>query len=658
MKKTRAALGLFALLMILPLGLSSCWLPILLWPSNTYSPAPSTTATPLPFPSESPQPTSLDYNSQSAQQLRSNARLFSEPVQSGYYSMQLENLPQDASVWFIFTNPSSSTSVSAPRVERVLSGSRSLGDTQEAAESYAAPERTTNDGSAPLRGQRLERPAILRERELEAAGGLAEQITGARSTGKLYAEEVTVPTYTLGDTFTLVDEKSTDNTSYTIPLTLKAMREQVATEQGERSLYVWLDPAWYHDGTGPRSGRVDDAMLQVVLDRFLQEDDVPGVGNDIYDYVSNLLGPEWGAHSSTSQIPFTGQIHILLFNIDDDESTNGGILGFFWARHNYLAENQSGSAEKILFCLDAPMFAAADSNSWEETDYWPSLAISTLAHEFQHMIHYYQRSVIGAGTHSTWLNELMSMAIEDVVADKLKIPGPRGVPLNGESYNLLSGTELPDSYGRLNYFNYYNDIPLSGYWINATQRWQSMASYGISYAFGSWLCRAYGPENVLGRLMSSTSKDRAAVLAVVNELSGGTLSWNELSRLWTAETLLSDQAVSSEVGAEERGYNSGNGSFTLSSGTEYGADNSYRLGDINLFNYALDPGAYTDSLTITAPVYGPWIYPNGSTISKIWDYTVNKDSNAIFRLTDNAATTEEFLLYLPTGLELGILVRE
>lgn len=657
MKKTRVALGLLVIAILLPLSLGSCWLPFLLWPSNTYSPAPSTTATPLPLPSESPKPTSLDYNSQSAQQLRSKARLFSEPVQSGYYSMQLENLPPRASVWFIFTNPNSSTSVSAPLVERLNSGSRALGDTQEAAESATAPERTANDGSAPLRGQRLERPAILREREQETPDGPAELISGARAAEKLYAEETTVPTYALGDTFNLVDEKSTDGSSYTVPLTLKVLRENVATAQGERSLYIWMDPAWYHDGTGPREGKVDAAMLQVVLDRFLKENTESDEGNDIYDYVSNLLGPEWGAHTRANLIPFTGQIHILLFDIDDDMSINGGILGFFWSRHNFKKENQSGSAEKILFCLDAPMFAEADSNSWEETDYWPSLAISTLAHEFQHMIHYYQRTIIGAGTHSTWLNELMSMAVEDVVADKLKIPGPRGVPLNGESYNLLSGTELPESFGRLNYFNYYNDIPLSGYWTNATQRWQSMASYGISYAFGSWLCRAYGPENVLGRLMSSTSKDRTAVLAVVNELSGGNLSWNELSRLWTAETLLSDQAVSSEAVGEERGYNSGSGSFTLSSGTEYGADNSYRLGDINLFNYALDPGAYTDSFTATA-TYGPWIYTNGSTISKIWDYTVNKDSNAIFKLTDDAATTEEFLLYLPTGLELGILVRE
>ena len=51
----------------------------------------------------------------------------------------------------------------------------------------------------------------------------------------------------------------------------------------------------------------------------------------------------------------------------------------------------SRSAARLIFFMDSAFFAIPEGPTWEVTDYCPSQVIGVLAHEFQHMIHFYQK---------------------------------------------------------------------------------------------------------------------------------------------------------------------------------------------------------------------------------------------------------------------------
>ena len=172
-------------------------------------------------------------------------------------------------------------------------------------------------------------------------------------------------------------------------------------------------------------------MADVLTERFLR----PGSGNDIHDWVTAIYGEPWGPHLYEDLIPpeAAGEIHILLFDIQGDGAPEPGecrIVGFYWGLHNLLRNPEVPhtriSAERLIFFMDSVFMALPEGPTWEVTDRRPSIVISTLAHEYQHMIHFYQKPVLRDARSETWLNEMASEVGEDLIADKLKVNGPAG----------------------------------------------------------------------------------------------------------------------------------------------------------------------------------------------------------------------------------------
>ena len=135
-----------------------------------------------------------------------------------------------------------------------------------------------------------------------------------------------------------------------------------------------------------------------------------GADNDIYDWVTGIFGAPWGSHSySSSLIPgSTDEITILLFDIDGNNFNlgSGYTAGYFWSKDNFLSGSSNFSNERLMFYIDAPVFGAPDGGTWDITDYYPSEQISTLAHEFQHMINFYQKTVLHSFSYPDQRNEL------------------------------------------------------------------------------------------------------------------------------------------------------------------------------------------------------------------------------------------------------------
>ncbi|OHD66359.1 MAG: hypothetical protein A2176_07715 [Spirochaetes bacterium RBG_13_51_14] len=361
----------------------------------------------------------------------------------------------------------------------------------------------------------------------------------------------------------------------------------VPTASGNsKTLNIWVADDCYVGGT--KAYLIDDTMVQTIAEKFLH-DDTPTYDDDIYDWVTNIYGEEWGIlpYGAQSQLISddisNNEITILLFDIDNDNSTNGGVLGYFWAKDNFKKSSIRYSNERIMFYLDAVLLATPDG-TWEISDYWPSQIVSTLAHEFQHMIHFYQKTVLrthGIGS-ETWIDEMCSLATEDLVADKLSIDGPRGV----SSSDPTAGSS-PISKGRLPLYNYFNDYSVTNWYGGDFV----LVSYSLNYALGAYLARNYGGAKFFRNVVQNYLTDYTAIESAISSSSTGVSeNFSTMLQNWSIANLLSDKTDTSL----KYKYNGGTTWFTDT------LNYDYNLGSINLFNYYYDYG--------TGAQNGPYIY--------------------------------------------------
>jgi hypothetical protein len=364
--------------------------------------------------------------------------------------------------------------------------------------------------------------------------------------------------------------------------------------------------------------------------RFL----VAGAFNDIYDWVTAMLGAEWGPHGAADLILPNGEITILLCDIANDNAA-GGYVGYFWSKDSYTTEYVPESSERVMFTIDAVSFATGDDPlpaNWQPDDFWPEEIFSTLAHEFQHMIHFYQRGVLrdAMASGDTWINEMGSLVVEDLLADKMKVIGPRGVDTE-LLYPDGSAGASGNTKGRLPLFIYYPSLSLSD--------WGSdLESYAVAYAFGAWLARNYGGAGLLSRLMRCSSTGPASIEDIVSQETGHGESFDRILQRWSAAVLLSSATDAPP------GYRYNTGGFFPS--TVNG--NAYRLGSIDLDNY-----------TFSGQV-GPRMYPGGTAGT----YTVGTSEHrstsiALYDATPvlQVSGVLEWTLEMPGGVIATVVVK-
>ena len=216
---------------------------------------------------------------------------------------------------------------------------------------------------------------------------------------------------------------------------------------------------------------------------------------------------------------------------------------------------------KLMFYLDSVLLATPDEEQrWAPDHFWPGRITLTLAHEFQHLIHFYQKKVRHdfVPESEVWLNEMASEASDDLVSARLGVPGPRGVAAADGSAG-----EPGNGSGRLPRYNLWNDIQVS-----AWNGW--LSNYSIVYALGAYLARTYGAE----LFTEIVQNGHAGVAAVEAALPGG-LSFGDILADWAVASVLSDDPGAP---APYR-YNSGGWTTTAAGGLQFD------LGSINLYHY-------------------------------------------------------------------------
>ncbi|HIO97257.1 MAG TPA: hypothetical protein EYG71_04950, partial [Leucothrix sp.] len=324
---------------------------------------------------------------------------------------------------------------------------------------------------------------------------------------------------------------------------------------------------------------------------------------------------EWGFQNSNSSfIPETNEMSILLTDIDNDNQPNGGVIGFFYAKDNYNKAAIAGSNEKIMFYIDSIMYANDGGG-----DTWQKAVYATLAHEFTHMIEFYQKESQSA----VWLAEMTAEATEYITSNSVQHNSPRGLP-----YNEGSAGSPKNIYDRYPDYNKYNNT-LS---LTPNRFLGRPEEYSQASAFGAFLVNNYGGPTVLHNIMHSAETSEQAIVDAVRATTGkNDITFGNILRDWGVAVLLSDKVINSTSDAPR--YNTGDFSTTSYNGVDY------NIGSINFFNYVkghnpqnnIDTGPTIDTSIKTVMPHGNFFYRVGENLTG--EVTIN------LNVTDNIEAT-------------------
>jgi hypothetical protein len=378
---------------------------------------------------------------------------------------------------------------------------------------------------------------------------------------------------------------------------------------------IWVANDAYDPGCD-KSACMDTTMAKAFLDKFLFDGT-----NDIYGWMNNIIGEPWGNHNKNKLIPSSAKNSINILFYDIPAISSGTIIGYFFAKDNYLDEYDSTSNERLIFYMDSVLAATpSGGDGWEISDDYPSQVLSTLSHEFQHMINFYQKPVLRAeGTASEdWLNEMSSLMSEDLMSSKLAVDGPRGV-----TYSDFSAGSSGNGDGRLPWFNYYND--------ESTVIWNASYSYSVNYALGAYLLRNFGGANFLKYLVQSPFTNTGAIDYALSQM-GYDFNFSDILQRWGVSVLLSDQLDTSLYYR----YNTG-ASFNTIIGTT-----TYQIGSINMYNYTLAGQAG----------------PKTVSISELPDLNYhNAASNILVKAGSQLTGTQEWAIKMGRDINLSVVLK-
>ena len=372
-----------------------------------------------------------------------------------------------------------------------------------------------------------------------------------------------------------------------------------------------------------------------------------GENNDLYDHMSNLFGSHWGAHGDDDMlIPGTvTQIDILLYNIEN-RGYDGGVVGYYWSANNWLEASAPNSNERLLLHVHAP-WLRVDSDFLralnpgittmaqidQVRDRYYYLVVSTLVHEYQHMINFYERGVVRRTanstliTDSTWLNEQFSVIAEDLLS-QIAFEGSENA-VDARGLSTLDSGEYGIIDGRVPAYACNSALGVS-VWDD------SLANYGVNFSFGSYLLRNYGAETYLMNAYRSRRTDSAAVSA---GLASHGITMGEAIGRWGIALMLSDN----DNVPENYRVNFGDDGTNRAS--------PYPLGSINYYNYDAD----CDNNESEGGALR--IFNSTKTAYDLFRNTQDGHSNIIFAAIERLSGSSSFKITLQHEQQLSVIAK-
>lgn len=262
--------------------------------------------------------------------------------------------------------------------------------------------------------------------------------------------------------------------------------------------YVWIADENYNPASSDdRDNILTAAQARLIRDKFDGTSTVEAGNRDgIFMNVSTIFGYEYGGGDESVNIGGRDgdqHISILLYDIDFDHSREqtGGVFGYFWSKDFYLQEQLNSNLKTNyaeIFYLDVHF-----------ADAYPEDIYSTMAHEYQHMIHFNMKNVRLGKNSATWFNELCSMVAEDLVLGNIGLDPVRNGPQS-----------------RLAVFAYHYAESGVSDWLDDDE---VLKSYAGAFAFGAYLARNFGGAAFFHELLHNDKVNEAAISAAMATLS-------------------------------------------------------------------------------------------------------------------------------------------
>src|SRR5256885_1455088 len=260
------------------------------------------------------------------------------------------------------------------------------------------------------------------------------------------------------------------------------------TPTGTRTINLWLEDSEYG------GAKVSDALLDTVIQRFASGPD------SVHALVTGLAGQPWGPQAHSELIAADQPIDIVFVNFTPD-SQPYGLLGYFWAVNNLkrTAGNSQFqySNESLSFYMDTETLYLGGANGL-------TTQISTLSHEFIHMINFYQRGALKGSDYmfDTFLEEMSALMSEDILAERLT-PGTNPMR-DGRITGWMSKP------------GFNCDLASWASDVNAT-----CFGYNVTGSLGAYLLRQHGVGFYQQMLRNTSSPDSLQVLGNAIAQAGG-----------------------------------------------------------------------------------------------------------------------------------------
>ncbi len=394
---------------------------------------------------------------------------------------------------------------------------------------------------------------------------------------------------------------------------IHTLKRRVFDSVENRTLNLWVENNILNN--------YSDKEYDEISGYFLNPNDL----NDIYRLVTNILGKEWYEQGETLKyinlLKGDNEINLILADLNTDYSKGKGrLLGYFDISNTIVAEVDTNNGLNIY--VDAYGFREKDAlGNYVSRDE----AISTIAHEFVHLVNWYQKGLKHtipsnpSNFMDPWLNELVAMMMEDILAFNLNIKGPRGV--KDINVSEVDGT-------RLGVFNFYNDSEFNPYSMN------NGINYSANYAFGAFLLRTYtddGSLDFVRQIVHNDLKDEKAIIKAIETItSQSNTTFEYLVDNWAKAILLSNYNPEGETAYE----------YNVKRELNYGGIN-YILGPINILNHKKYSFKYYD------------VKQNSQT-----GIVLKGAANQYFYLGKLNEENKTWEISVPSGIEYQIIVKD
>lgn len=356
-------------------------------------------------------------------------------------------------------------------------------------------------------------------------------------------------------------------------------------------VYIWIPDKYFsNSSTKKNDNLVTQAQIDLLKDKFNGPTSYNGT-EGIRALVSTIFSTENGGEpGGDGGIDHDQHIHILLYDIDYDYTSTqtGGTLGYFWAKDEYpdsqMQQWGMRSNEAEIFYLDVHFL-----------DYGPMMMVSCLAHEYQHMINFNQKTLLrNVSSVPTWFNEMCSLVAEDFVGQSVGIPEE----------------DTPRS--RIRRFNssYYDSGVVD--WLEGSN---VLKSYASAYVFGAFLARNFGGATLFHDMVCSSAVGTEAVTNSVVKL-GTAGSFGGAFLDYATAFVFDDSQTPSIYAFPELN--------TIYNGIEYS------LPAFSLYDYSPNPTAFGPQVQTPLRPYGNALYtsPTWTNLSDNSIITLQKPNNA------------------------------